>query len=192
MAQVTVFVDDAVLGRLPPICVKSGLPTDDTLTLRARIGDASRLGVAWLLVLAGPLGWLGIAILAATRRPSETLTVELPLSEASYRELQRAKQAFWPLIATMTVLVVALLFVVDQHDPLLTGTLAFAIFSAAALWVRAFVQVRERSVTVGLDASRRWVTLGRVHPTFAENCSGRPPVAHDIPVEDRWSESSQT
>lgn len=183
MAQVTVFVDDAVLGRLPPICVKNGLPTDDTLTLRARIGDASRLGVAWLLVLAGPLGWLGLAILAASRRPSETLTVELPLSEAAYRQLEQAKRAFWPVIVTMTILLVSFLFTLAHHNPLLTGTLAFAILVAAAVWVRAIFEVRERSVTVGLDASRRWVTLGRVHPTFAENCSGRP-TAHDLPIEN--------
>ena len=185
MAQVTVFVDDAVLGRLPPICVKGGLPTDDTLTLRARIGDASRLGVAWLLVLAGPLGWLGLAILAATRRQTETLTVKLPLSEAAYRQLQQAKQAFRPLIVTMTVLVVAFLFAVGHHNPLLMGTFGFGILLAAAVWVRAFIQVRERSVTVDLDASRRWVTLGRVHPGFAEECSGRPPVSHDISIGDR-------
>ncbi|HET6916487.1 MAG TPA: hypothetical protein VFH56_10410 [Acidimicrobiales bacterium] len=187
MAQVTVFVDDAVLGRLPPICVKSGLPTDDTLTLRARIGDASRLGVAWLLVLAGPLGWLALAILAATGRPTETLTVELPLSEAAYGQLEQAKRAFWPLIVTMSMLLVALLLTLAHHDPLLKGTLGFAILAAAALWVRAIFRVRERSVTVGLDASRRWVTLSRVHPTFAESCSGRPPAAHDIPIDNRQS-----
>jgi hypothetical protein len=182
-AEVTVFVDDAVLGRLPPICVKSGLPTEDTLTLHTRVGDASRLGVAWLLVLAGPLGWLGLAILAATRRPSETLTVELPLSEVAYGQLQQAKRAFWPLMVTMSMLLFAFLFALADHTPFLEGILAFAILVAAALWVRAIVQVRERSVTVGLDASRRWVTLGRVHPAFAERCSGRPPAKPEVSVE---------
>lgn len=132
-AQVTVFVDDAVLGRLPPICVKSGLPTDDTLTLRARVGDASRLGVAWLLVLAGPLGWLGLAILAATRRPSETLTVELPLSEAAYGQLQQAKRAIWPFIVTLSVLLIAFLLALGRHNPLVEGTLAFAIRRVSTL-----------------------------------------------------------
>jgi uncharacterized membrane protein (DUF485 family) len=185
MAQVTVFVDDAVLGNLPPICVKSGVPTEDTLTLRTRVATPGRLGVAWLLLLAGPLGWLGLAILAATRRPSETLTVELPLSEAAYRQLQQAKRAFWPLIVTMTVLFFAFLFALARHNPLLAGPLAFAALLVAAGWLLALFQVRERSVTVGLDASRRWVTLDRVHPTFAESCSGRPPVTHDTPVEHR-------
>lgn len=184
-AQVTVFVDDAVLGRLPRICVKSGLRTDDTLTLRARIGDPNRLGIAWLLLLAGPLGWLGLVILAAARRPSETLTVELPLSEAAYSQLQQAKRAIWPLIATMSILLVAFVFALGQHNPFLEGTVAFAIVVATALWVRAIFQVRERSVTVGLDASRRWVTLGGVHPNFAEGCSGLPPVTHDIAIQDR-------
>lgn len=73
MADVTVFVDTAVLGRLPPICVKEGSPTADRLTVQSHVSGGTGLGVAWLLVLLGPLGWLGLIVirpLATTLGPA--------------------------------------------------------------------------------------------------------------------------
>ena len=93
MAAVTVFVDDAVLGRLPPVCVKDGIWTDDHLTFTQDVGGRTGLGVAWLLVLAGPLGWIGLFVIAATRPSNEALTVTLPYSEAAHLRLRRAKRA---------------------------------------------------------------------------------------------------
>jgi len=52
---VTVFVDDAVRGALPKVCVRDGTPTADALRRREDVGDRAGLGVAWLLLLAGPL-----------------------------------------------------------------------------------------------------------------------------------------
>lgn len=64
MANVTVFVDDAVLGNLPGICVIDGIATADRLTIRRQVSGSAGFGVAWLLILAGPLGWLGLAAIA--------------------------------------------------------------------------------------------------------------------------------
>ena len=94
MATVTVFVDDAVLGRLPPVCVKHGTWTDDRLTFTQDVGGRTGLGVAWLLVLAGPLGWIGLFMIAATRQNTELLTVTLPYSESAHIRLtQRQRDA---------------------------------------------------------------------------------------------------
>ncbi len=41
--------------------------TDDVLTFAQAMEDRTGLGLAWLLVLAGPLGWLGLVVIAATR-----------------------------------------------------------------------------------------------------------------------------
>jgi hypothetical protein len=50
---------------------------------------------------------------------------------------------------------------------------AAAIGSVSVLalvrWVVGLCHLRSASVTVELDASRRWVTLSRIHPTFAES-----------------------
>lgn len=179
MAQATVFVDDAVLGHLPPICVKEGIPTSDSLTLHSKVGDGSGLGVAWLLLLAGPLGWLGLLVFASTRRPTDVLTVQLPFSEDAYRQLRQAKRAQGPLMVAISALLIGGLFALGHHNRLLAAILAVALILAIARWVLAILQVRDHSVTVSLDASRRWVTLGRVHPTFADGCSGASPFLRD-------------
>jgi hypothetical protein len=178
LAEVTVFVDNAVLGTLPPICAKEGIPTADRLTLHCEVGGATRLGVAWLLILAGPLGWLGLGIIAFMRRPSEWLTVNLPFSERAYR-LHRAAlrmQRIWFLVSFLAV-VLAL----ASYRALHSGTIAateLSLFALGALvagileWRRA----RRTEVKVDLDASRRWVTLSGVHPGFARAVQGPEPL----------------
>jgi len=169
VAQATVFVDEAVTGMLPAVCVKDGVPTVDTLTLRTQIGGGNGLGIAWLLLLAGPLGWLGLLVVAASRRAADTLTVQLPFSQAAYERFRRAKRQGWTFgLATIVLLIVALV-AVGHHQSLLAGALGAACCVAVVQWVRSLVRVRAASVIVELDASRRWVTLLRVHPTFVQS-----------------------
>ena len=55
MAEVTVFVDDVVLGRLPPLCVKEGISTADQLTVRdASGGVIAAMNVSAYSLRAGP------------------------------------------------------------------------------------------------------------------------------------------
>jgi hypothetical protein len=91
MASAMVFVDDAVLGRLPPVCAKTGIATVDRLIVTVPVGRSEGLGIAWLLILAGPIGWLGVLIDASARR-QELLTVRLPYCDAAYNELARARR----------------------------------------------------------------------------------------------------
>jgi hypothetical protein len=92
MGTALVFVDDAVRGTLPAVCVKDGVPTADQLVMREQLGDRAGLGVLWLLLLAGPLGWLGLLIVATSRSGrGEVLTVQVPMSEPAYQRLRAAR-----------------------------------------------------------------------------------------------------
>jgi hypothetical protein len=169
VATVTVFVDDAVLGRLPSVCVKDGIWTNDRLTLSQDVGGRAGLGVAWLLVLAGPLGWIGLLLIAATRQNNEALTVTLPFSEAAHLRLSKAQrarsQAMWVTLAAFVAAFVSLLFRTIDFRLL---ALALAVVVAGAL-IKAVIEtfaVNKAGVRLSLDASRRWVTLSGVHPDF--------------------------
>lgn len=180
MAQATVFVDDAVLGRLPAVCVKEGVVTPDTLTLRTAVGNGNGLGIAWLLLLAGPLGWLGLLVVAAAGRRADMLTVQLPFSQAAYERFRRAKREGWCFGLAAVVLVVLTLLAVGHQQGVLAGAFGAACCIAVVRWVRSVIRVRERSVAVELDASRRWVTLFRVHPTFVESLHPDPHVSRFV------------
>jgi hypothetical protein len=171
MAETMVFVDDVVLGTLPPICVKTGTPTTDRLVVRHEVWTTSGLGIAWLLLLAGPLGWLGLFVFSLTRRPEGTLRVELPFSEAAHQELRRLRRM--RVVAALAVVGFAGLAVVGLVLATFDGTVLGSAAAAAALfcvirWILAVRQGGRAAVDIDLDASRRWVTLGRVHPNFVE------------------------
>lgn len=174
MTEVTVFVDAAVLGSLPPVCVKDGTPTYDHLTITTEIAGGSGFGIAWLLVLMGPLGWLGLIVIACMRRPADVLSVRLPFSEPAYQRYRMARRTQHILVGAAAVLAVGA-YVAYRLLPLggLTGGALglCALVGFIAAWVEG---TRARSATVGvaLDASRRWVTLSRVHPAFASAVRG--------------------
>ena len=168
MAEVTVFVDDAVLGRLPQVCAKHGTPTGSRLRIVEEVGRSNRLGLLWLLALAGPLGWV-VLIVLASRDSGEHLAVEVPLSEAAYDELTAGTRLRLAAVVGGAVAVVAL-FLLGAWAQL--GALGLVLLVGAAVAALVAVLVAERrigraSVGVSLDASRRWVTLTGVHPAFA-------------------------
>jgi hypothetical protein len=171
MAAVTVFVDDAVLGRMPDVCVKTGAPAEGRLTIHTPVGAQTHLGVLWLLVLAGPLGWLALLVFAAmSNGGGETLTVQVPWTEAAQQELDRARRqrrtrwlaAFVVLMATMAVLALESALGGQLAALLLLVTAGFAVAALVA-----GITVSRARIDVTIDASRRWVTLGGVHRDFA-------------------------
>src|ERR1700724_578944 len=92
MDDITVFVDDAVLGRLPPVCIKHGDATNDTVVQTEAVGS-SGLGILWLLLLIGPIGWIAAFILSMTSSPrGERLTVRLPLCEEAFGRNRTARR----------------------------------------------------------------------------------------------------
>lgn len=180
MAQVTVFVDDAVRGTLPGICAKDGTPTADLLTVRDELGDRAGLGVAWLLLLLGPLGWLGLLIISLARSGrGEVLTVQVPMSDHAYDQLRAARRLRRGAVAVAVAGGLVGLWILTSTDRTAgdalqwrtLGLLALAAVVGAILTL--FVadhRLTHASVQVDLDASRRWVTLSRVHPAFVAAC----------------------
>lgn len=175
--EVTVFVDDAVLGALPPVCARDGVSTTSQLHHRQPVGDGARLGAAWLLVLAGPLGWIALLYIATSRAGgAEVLSVLLPWSDQAY-ERQRAadrqrRAGGWAAAACAGMLLIVLLSHSLERVPAPVDALVVAGLVAGGAWAMTVNamgtwRVGRESVTIGLDASRRWVTLGRVHPDFA-------------------------
>jgi hypothetical protein len=177
MAQVAVFVDDAVRGTLPDVCARDGVPTTDRLTSSTAIGDGARLGVAWLLLFAGPIGWIALLFLSSSRNGgAEILRVDLPLSRAAWEREEAAgrRRSLALLVAAgggalgfygaMSQLSIDTVLIVVGIAIVVGGMLA---------WLRADSDRRLESVGVELDASRRWVTLSNVHPTFVAACQAQ-------------------
>jgi hypothetical protein len=171
VAAVTVFVDDAVLGRLPPICVKDGVATSDRLTLVQDVTGSAGLGVAWLLILASPLGWIGLFMLSGARGGGDYLTVSVPYSEVAYNRVRRATAARLRaglILAGALVAAVLCLLLRTTDFRLLAAGLAVVACAALVNVIVASVHLHRMAVHLDLDASRRWVTLRGVHPSFAD------------------------
>jgi hypothetical protein len=178
MAEATVFVDDVVRGSLPPVCVRDGLPTGDSLQRDDEVGSRTGLGVAWLLLLAGPLGWLGLLVVAASRggRP-ERLHVVLPMGEPAYRRMRSARRLRdRAVVALVAAFALAVILLASDRTTLVQLGLALVVgvgvIALGAVLIGSLRYDRE-SVGVTLDASRRWVTLSNVHPAFAAACASR-------------------
>lgn len=181
LATATVFVDDAVTGRLPPVCVVDGVPATDQISVNHVVGGGG-LGIAWLLVLAGPLGWLGLLVIAAFRADGELLTIQLPVSDAArsrIRHGRRARRRVAAVLMSAVVLAFGLAYaggrLADRQDlPGAATDLRILALALGAVAVAAAVRLtalaltaRRRTIAVSLDASRRWVVLRGVHPAFA-------------------------
>lgn len=171
MAEAMVFVDDAVLGRLPALCAKDGGPARNTVHLTEEIGQSNRLGVLWLLILVGPLGWLVILFLLGRDR-GEHLTVTIPYGDDAYDRLVAARQLRGRSLVAGIAGVAALALLTFWADLGAAGVLligAAGIVAVVGAGVGEFRSGRA-SVAFTLDASRRWVTLRGVHPEFARAC----------------------
>ncbi|HEX4433956.1 MAG TPA: hypothetical protein VH012_03945 [Acidimicrobiales bacterium] len=170
MASAMVFVDDAVLGHLPPVCAKTGAETPDRLVMTVPVGRDEGLGIAWLLLLAGPIGWLGLFLYAISRR-DETLTVKLPYSDAAYHDLARARRDRRNAgIATIVLPVMALIVLIPQSYFARAAAAALVVVAIGSfcVYIAETIHVRRAAVRVDLDASRRWVTLSRISDPLAE------------------------
>ena len=174
MASVTVFVDDAVKGDLPPVCVRTGRPAGTRVTVDASVGG---LGVLWLLLLAGPIGWLVLLVLLLAGKGSETLTVKLPYTaDAFARERQLRNMRDAAVVLALFALIAAVAH--PLLAPMVWVVLAGALVAVACA---AHVFLDVQSPTVGLDASRRWVQLGNVHPALASAAEQSLPAGRRLP-----------
>jgi hypothetical protein len=159
MAAVSVFVDDAVRGRLPPVCVKTGEPTDFVVLTRQEVGRSA--GLAWLLVFLGPPGWIALVLVTMMGSNSEYLTVRLPQTPAARNRENLLERRRLAAIAGLCIPMLGL--VRPGPFPLLWWALLAAVFATV---VALQVLITRQRIGIFLDASRRWVTLTRVHPDF--------------------------
>ncbi len=160
MARVEVFVDDAVRGRLPRVCAKTGVPSDGQLRIEQTTGG---LGFAWLLIFLGPVGWIVLLFCAWSGSSSGVLTVRLPYSDAAVDHEWRLRRIRFRAAG------LALLgfgFGLALHNEPATAVLAAAAAGLVLVSLLAHLRLLTVRVGVNLDASHRWVTLTHVHPDF--------------------------
>jgi hypothetical protein len=160
MATVEVFVDDAVRGRLPRVCAKTGLPSDGKLRIEQATGG---LGLAWLLIFLGPVGWIVLLVCSWSGSSSGVLTVRLPYSDAAVDHEWRLRRIRFRA-AALGLLGFGLALAMHTEP----STAVVAVVAAGATLVSLLAHLRLLTVRVGahLDASQRWVTLTHVHPDF--------------------------
>lgn len=161
MAAVSIFVDDAVLGRLPMVCARTGRPADYQVRTVQAVGGLP--GAAFLLLFLGPPGWALLVAFMLLGPGRESITVRLPLTEASY-EWERQMRRFTWSAALMGLACLGLAVFFAEQTPLLWLVLAGSCLVAAAI---LHAMVYFKAIGISLDGSRRWVTLTGVHPDFA-------------------------
>ncbi len=170
MATTRIFIDDAVTGRLPDVCVKDGVPAGGSkVVMTTEIGRSNRLGILWLLLFLGPVGWVILLVLAA-RDHGERLTVKLPISEAAYQRQvaatrDRNLKVAPSFVAGLAVLVLA---AVLGLDPVVWFAGVAVLAVGVVLSLVGEHRIEQTKVGLELDASRRWLTVTRVHPAFVE------------------------
>lgn len=180
MASVTVFVDEAVGGDLPPVCAKTGAETVDHLVSTVAVAGSGGLGAAWLLIFLGPVGWFALFVLALVRADG-TLTVRLPYSDAAYAELASATRTKRTLGWSALAAFVAAAVLIGHSFTARAASVALTVVGTGLVvaWLAELVRVRRASVGVALDASRRWVTLSRVSDPFARAVERRDAERRD-------------
>lgn len=153
-----VFIDDYVMDRLPGISVVTGNETEDRVRFQTNVNRLSPISI--LLVFLGPVGWLIFLFVAFS--PGNYIDGWLPLEHDVARE-QRARR--WRRFGVgVGVAGVMLTFVWLSSSGVFV---ALAIGAIVLAMILVAIELREEP-EIRLDASRRWVTLRRVHPRFAE------------------------
>jgi hypothetical protein len=155
---VRVPLDDALVGRLPAVCVMTGERADGY----APMVVARSLGLAWALLLAGPVGVLVLAALWPRLRTRHE--VRVPMSEPAFdRWITERRRRLWCgwLGGAGLVVAVALVWL---------GAIALLVAAAAVLLLlvalRAHWRIGWLQPSLGADRHGRWVTMLGVHPRF--------------------------
>ena len=178
MAAVSVFVDDAIRGRLPLICAKTGEPADLVIRIRQPVGNGGSV-LPLLLLLLGPIGLVVLFLHSIFSPGQEYLTVRIPQTDAAYH---REKQLERFRLAAFAVGILAILYGI-VNPGLFPGLWLFLGAALLVAGITLHVIVYRQAIGVSLDGSRRWVTLSGVHPAFvqavnADEAAGRLGARH--------------
>ena len=160
MASVTVFVDDAVLGRFPPVCAYTGGETRRLARVDAHVGGPP--GLVWLLLLGGPPGLVLLLVLLVCWR-SERLSVKVPYSDGALERDRRRRRVRW---VSAGVALSAAAIAVTGGVIVQNVWLGIALVAAVMTFITHALLYFD-GIDVDLDASRRWVTIRGVHERFA-------------------------
>jgi hypothetical protein len=170
MARVDARVSDLERGTLPPVCTKTGVPTDGYTKIRFSSAPAW----TWILLLFGILPFL-IAQYFATVR----IDAIVPMSEVAQRRVTVFNRLFIGLVI-LSLVVIAVGFVLDTQTAVLVG-LAMLLAAVAMLLALPFVLPSGQ-------VSGEWVHLSAVHERFAAELDrfyGRSA----IPMATGWNNS---
>jgi hypothetical protein len=109
--------------------------------------------------LAGPLGWVGLLIIAATRRSADTLTVKLPCCEAAHLRIQQAARAGQRAgVVLLVAFVAAFLALLPRTTYFRLLAASLAIITLGALVTVIVESVRSSRAMVCVK-SRRFASL---------------------------------
>ena len=135
------------------------------------VGRSNRLGILWILLLLGPIGWIALLFLV-NRDYGEQLAVELPYSDEAYDRIVEARRVRRLAVAVAALGGIGLLVLTGAARLGTIGLLLTLVVVVAAVVVVLVAESRlgQASVGVSLDGSRRWVTLTGVHPAFVAAC----------------------
>jgi hypothetical protein len=156
-----VFVDEVVVGDLPPVCAKTGAAATGRMVSESSVGTGA--GWAWLLIFLGPIGW--IALLLVATRGQETLQGEIPMSGAASRVIFDRLRLRNICALGAVVFAIGAWFVGGRVSGA-AGPLLLMALSALLVGLGFHIAADLAGVDMELDGSRRWVTLRRVHPDF--------------------------
>lgn len=157
-ASVRVPVGDALVGRLPPVCVMTGERADGY----APVVVPKRLGLAWALLLAGPLG---LAVLVALMPRLRTrYLVRVPMSAAAFAQwhTERVRRLWCGWLGALGIPVA---FALRFLGPLAL-LVAVASIGLLAVALRAHWRIPWLVPSMSADPNGRWLTMRGVDPRF--------------------------
>jgi hypothetical protein len=156
--SVEVRVDDALIGRLPPVCVMTGARADGYVPLVV----PKRLGVAWLLLLAGPVGLVVLAALYPRLRTR--YVVRVPMSAGAFARLHLLwRRRLWCTALGVVGVVVAL---GTRWIGALSALIALGAVASLAVAIGAHVRVPWAQPSMTADARGRTITMTGVATGF--------------------------
>ena len=151
MAQVDAHVSDFEAGRLPPVCAKTGEPTDGEVKIRF----SSAPGWTWILLFFGIFPFL-IAQYFATVHVQGLL----PMSEVAQRRVKAFNRLFIGLVA-LSAVVIVVGFAIDTQAAVILVGLAMMIVAVFAMFL-ALPFVLPSGAVMG-----EWVRMSFVDERFA-------------------------
>jgi hypothetical protein len=151
MPSVEISESTSRLVALPRVCVKTGTPTADVLTIRGSAAPAW----SWFMIVFGFLPWLFASVAS-----SKPYALEVPMHAAVWRRHRQTRRAAWILfVAGVLLTIVATVQGAANSAFLLFPSLLGMAVYAGNEWLN----------TVGVQLTRDGgLLLTRVHPGFKQ------------------------